>query len=270
MKIPPHGWALDTITQYLDTARENAFAAFANWKAEFSNLLEIDDLFREALKAPGANEEVPALFVFRSHGAFLAAMPLALGGAVADLPMLLRGSLEYALYGLHVHRNPRAAEIWLRRADSPDARRATRKEFTVRKLWDTLKAADSETYRFAQEAYDESIDHGAHPNIGALATTVSITPSEDATHIEHVYLAADTLSRVSCCTMASKTGYTSLRVLQVAFPNAFAELGITRRLEIVRSTIIKTSRARMSEAGYQIPAQAQGVQWDAGDAHDGK
>lgn len=185
----------------------------------------------------------------RSHGAYLAATMLALSGAASDVPMLLRGSLEYALYCLHADRSPRATELWLRRMESADARRAARKEFTTKRLWQTLEAIDARKCEIVKIAYEETIEYGAHPSIGALATTLKVTDRGDATILTHACLAADPLSRVSCFTMTANIGLYDLLVLEATYPRQFQELGLSRKFAALQAEFGAVGPARLRREG---------------------
>jgi hypothetical protein len=47
---PPPRWGNDEITKFLDAARGNQYATFANLSAEFQKLIAIDKTYRKSLQ----------------------------------------------------------------------------------------------------------------------------------------------------------------------------------------------------------------------------
>lgn len=250
MEVAPPNWGHDPITAYFDTARINAYATFVNWTQEFSLLRDIDGAFRLAVqKGPRDGQELTSILSLRSHAAYMAAILLALGGAIADIPMLLRGSLESALYGLHVDRNPAAGEVWLRRLDSSDAKQATRAEFSMARLWKTLTAVDQAKCARVQSAYEGTIEFGAHPNIGAFSSTLKLDLRPAVSQIEHSYLCADALSRTAGFVMTADIGLCDLLIWEAVYPASFKTLGLSTRLAELHSSAHHIALARFKEEG---------------------
>lgn len=76
-KEPPLQWGKDRITDYIDIARENGFATFVKCNQEFSNLIEIDQLYRLAVDCTqNIKDWFAFLFILKSHSAFLVAVQL--------------------------------------------------------------------------------------------------------------------------------------------------------------------------------------------------
>jgi hypothetical protein len=46
---PPRGWREDEITRFLDHARLNSFASYANLRPGYAKLSEVDAVFRRLL-----------------------------------------------------------------------------------------------------------------------------------------------------------------------------------------------------------------------------
>ena len=55
---PPVGWGNDEVTQFLEHARNNSFASFANLKGEYQTLTEVSACFHELGRNLDHHEEV--------------------------------------------------------------------------------------------------------------------------------------------------------------------------------------------------------------------
>lgn len=70
----PPGWGNDPLTRYLDDARGNQFATFANKRSEVIDLIAIDGMFRMLLEgAVNPRPFVPMGFLLRAHSTYLSA-----------------------------------------------------------------------------------------------------------------------------------------------------------------------------------------------------
>ena len=136
---PPAGWGQDELTKFIELARRNQYATFQNLGGPYRRLRELDDLFLKALSnLDNPTEWVPAFFFYRSHSAFRAAVQLSMAGQIPETYMVLRGCLEFALYGVYFWRNPDSWPIWCERHESPAAKKKVRKEFKTRALFDAV------------------------------------------------------------------------------------------------------------------------------------
>jgi hypothetical protein len=104
---PPPGWGADPLTAFIDNARLNTFATFANREADFVRLKDIDRLCRDLIGGlTNARELVSNFLLLRTHSSYLAACRLTLSGQVVETFPILRASLESALYALICERRP--------------------------------------------------------------------------------------------------------------------------------------------------------------------
>lgn len=233
---PPRGWAADPITEFIDNTRLNSFATFANLRAEYAKLAEIDRVFRRLIDTLINTEDwFAAFFLLRAHSAFLAGSHLAMSGQAAETYASLRLCLENGLYGLYLSRNPASRETWLRRHDDEAAKRRVRTEFTIRNLFDTLRASDANEARIAEELYERGIDYGAHPNERALTQGLRTEAGPDTVNFQIIYLSADPLVLRVCVRSAAQVGASVLGIFRVVFRERFdltdlsAELTRARR-----------------------------------------
>ena len=139
-------------------------------------LEKIDRLFVEWI--PGAGKTKPssaAVLALNGHASFRAAICLALSGQLLPVFMALRGSIESMMYANMIVRNPELQSVWLRRDDSPLTRQACRKAFTTRKCLDAFTLVLGQEFSNAvRDAYDSTIDFGAHPNSKIIMRSVEV------------------------------------------------------------------------------------------------
>ena len=86
--------------------------------------------------------------------------------------MVIRGSIENALYALYAHHTPSMQQIWLDREKDEEAREKCRSSFSYGKALKALADEDASLKKTIDGIYQESIDCGAHPDVtGHLATS---------------------------------------------------------------------------------------------------
>ena len=140
MKLPakeitidvPAAWGDDAVSAFLDGAWRNIFASFALLPAQYKKAREVDDaLLLLCQNLSNAGDWFAPLFAMKSHSCYRAAIGLAMAGQSPEAFMVMRGALESALYGLYIHVNKDALNIWMRRNDGPDEKNKMKVEFTV-------------------------------------------------------------------------------------------------------------------------------------------
>ena len=143
IKNTPDNWGTDSLAKFIDSAKDNIFASYVNQNMWYKRLLEIhkfyDDLKDNLINTPNW------------FSAFLGAVRLILSGQVPETQVILRNSIEYALYGLYVCKKPKSQEIWLRRNDDNKSKQFMRQEFLYSNLIRCLKSEDIETYETSNE-----------------------------------------------------------------------------------------------------------------------
>jgi hypothetical protein len=160
----PPGWGNDELAKFLDMTRSNVFASFVQTPQHYAKLLDVDSAFLCICKNLTDPPDFWApLFLLKAHSSYRAAVGLAMAGQAPEAFMVMRGCLESALYGLYINRNKHAFEIWVKRNDSEEAKRAVRKEFTVAAMWKCLKSVDEKLQDEAQTLYERTIDLGRAP-----------------------------------------------------------------------------------------------------------
>jgi hypothetical protein len=215
-----------------------ARATFANLPAEYRRLADIDAGFRligENLKNP--DDWFVPLFLLRAHSSFLGAAHLALAGQLPEAYMLLRGSIENAVYAFYFHKTPDSHERWLRRHDSDKTKRIVQGEFRIRALLRLLSKHDETLGSIADQLYERAIDFGGHPNERALSQVLKLSETE-ADRLLHVnYLSGHTVAFQSCLKSTAQVGVLVLKVFQKVFPERYDLLGLSERLKELQQNL---------------------------------
>ncbi|HEX5758224.1 MAG TPA: hypothetical protein VF121_03440 [Thermoanaerobaculia bacterium] len=231
----PDGWGLDDISAFLEAAHQNSFATFANLQRFFRPLVEVDQLFRLAIPNFGTPTDwLMAVFLLRTHAAFLGAVRLASSGQLPETYMLLRGCLEPALYALHIFKDPSRAAIWLARSDDEEQRAKARGEFSNRRVLATLAAADQGLHGAVVKLYERTMDHGAHPNERAFLTNMSIEKVQEGIRLQLNYLSGHSPAFELALKSALQTGIVALGVFEAIVPEKFSILGLSERLALLK------------------------------------
>ena len=231
LPVPPGGWGADEITAFIDNARLNSFATYANLRPEYGKVAEIDVLFRKLVDyLLNTKDWFAAFFLLRAHSAFLAGAHLAMSGQAAETYASLRLCLENGLYGFYLSRNPGSRETWLRRHDSEQAKKTVRGEFTIRNLFDALRGVDGKEAGVAAQLYERCIDYGAHPNERALTVSLKQETSQDTVEFRVVYLTDDLVFFRGCLKTVAQVGASVLGIFRLVFKERFELTGLTNEL----------------------------------------
>jgi hypothetical protein len=234
---PPEGWGQDPLSAFIETARQNTFATFANLKAIYGRLRDIDLLFVKATaNLHGLRDDaalLPATFLLRAHFSYRGACRLVLSGQIPEAYMVLRGSLENSLYGLFLHTHSEKAETWLRRHDDDASKKKVRDEFKIGPMLALLESKDAATGKAVQDLYDRTIDFGAHPNELAFTSNARVEHTDTARRFDLNCLAGDSPALRLGLKSAAQSGVGSLRIFRLVFRERFELLGIPPAVEAV-------------------------------------
>ena len=198
----PDDWGSEPVSEFLHSAYSNNVSFFANYsEVPFVQVIrEINILFKQFTERDfKIDVHVLPNFVTRSHSAFLGSIRLATSCEAVESYMVSRGCLEYALYALHIYEdkeyvyinndktvtedrkdsNSQSVQkrfmIWLDRSTSPEANKKRRNEFSNSNVKKTLLVKNEDLGKIVLELYDSTIDYGAHPNIGGVLSTSTIS-----------------------------------------------------------------------------------------------
>lgn len=187
---PPPDWGEESLTQFLDDVRRNHFATFHQQRVIVQDVSKIDQALAGVLQNQTADEgELPGLLMFqRSHGAYRAAASVTFATQCAEAPCVLRLALECAGYAALLVDDQRLAELWLRREESPESKRAVRDAFTPTKTQNAIAQRDRDHAALFRRLYDELIDFGAHPNPNMVLGSLTMTRTEQNTRVSSAYL----------------------------------------------------------------------------------
>jgi hypothetical protein len=240
MKLPaktisvdvPAEWGDDDLSKFLDTAWRNVFASFALLPAQYKKAREVDDaLLLLCTNLSDAGDWFAPLFALKSHSCYRAAIGLAMAGQSPEAFMVMRGALESALYGLYIHKNKTALEIWMKRNDGSDEMKKMKSEFTIANMWKCLNAADVHILGIAQAAYEKTIEFGGHPNPASVAAAVTMSKNPKGAQFKLTYLSKDIGNVSGTMKSVSQIGVTVLKIFGLVFPKRYEELGLPNTVQ---------------------------------------
>ena len=233
-KVPP-GWGDDPLSKFIQGTTDNTYATFDNLKEWYNRLSDINAFFGDATQnMDRAQDWFAAFFLFRAHSAYLAGLRLALSGQVPEAYMVLRGTLECALYGLYVARKPSVSEIWLRRDEDEVSRRKVRKEFKVANVFQVLELEDQKLRKIAGNLYERTIDYGGHPNQQAFLSVMKQQSNDSKITFQSAYMIGNEDALHLCLKSCAQIGICALSIFRLVFRERFDILGISQNLESMK------------------------------------
>jgi len=223
----PNGWGQDSLTAFIDMARNNEFATFANYAEIRQRLVSINDAFYTlADNLHNPSDPIPVLLFFRAHSSYLAAVRLSMGGQVAEAYPLMRSALEAAMYAHHVDRVPKATKVWLKRREDADAKRKCKGEFTIKNVRESLDRADNGLAERISELYDMTIEFGGHPNEISILSLIESTKNEKVKRYDLSYLTGEGNALKVALLRCARIAVAVLRVFELVFGARFKKLGL--------------------------------------------
>lgn len=233
--IPPM-WGEDSITSFLDGARENQFATFHNKKSQFNRLVSIDGALIKLLQdAKNPKPWFPATIMLRAIGTFKAACSLAAAGQVYEIGAMTRSLIETAAYAVYMAGNDSRAEIWLRRNDSPKHKEAARREFTYNKVLKALESLDRDAAAVFKLLYEDAIELGAHPNEKGVFRSMKLQHESGSRTFQAVLLHEDHLNIDDALRRIEAAGLFALICCRLIWPVRCDLSGITQLLYRLRA-----------------------------------
>lgn len=233
-KTVPEGWGEDTLSAFIDLANRNTLGAFVHYKDWFTLLQDIDSIFnkfsKNMLNVPVFYE--PFLFV-RAHSTYRAAIRLATSGQMPEAFSLLRGCIEYSLYGFHLNKFPSLIQTWIGRDDSEASKKKARKTLTFGKMLFELKESSEATGSAAQQLYERTIDAGAHPNPKTITLSMKSEETDELVFFELAQLNNNPEILILGFKTCAQVGICSLKIFKLVFPERFDLLGLSDLIEKV-------------------------------------
>lgn len=171
---------------YIVSGDETTAALLANGSPFVDAIEEFHSFFSRSLWVnPVSGHPLANLLGMNALMLLLAGARTALTGHPAAVFPVLRTALESASYALLVSRNQELSEIWINRHRSDGDRAKSRSAFAapVRKAVEILNHGDDEkSAGWILDAYEASIDFGAHPNPKSVFLYTSMPKSEDGVY----------------------------------------------------------------------------------------
>lgn len=232
---PPKGWADDELSTFLQRARENTYAVFANNPQVYAKVREIDDCFFKISNNLNETKSfVPAILLFRCHAAFRAGAMCALSGFGPETFPNLRLSIEAAAYALHIDTHDDLAEVWLRRHDSEDALQSVRTKFSNGKVKKTVVSKAPKLAAVYELLYERAVDFGAHMNERAATGSMKLVEEPGRKKYEMLYLLDDGPALGHVLKSLCQAGVLGLALFDVVFSERFMLLGLTDRVRALK------------------------------------
>lgn len=233
---PPADWGNDEISRFIDAARSNEYATFANCQGEIRRLIDLDTWFRKATDGLNHSDDwFAGLFLMRAHSNFLAACRMTWSGQIPECYAMLRSCLENALYGLYLACNPNSRETWLRRHESDAHRRKVKNEFQMRTMLELAKSINIREGSVAELLYDRTIDYGAHPNEQALMQVLQLNESAEHVELKMNYLDGDSVRLRLALKTTAQVGVCSLTLFRSVYKERFDILGVTGAIDHIKN-----------------------------------
>ena len=229
---PPPNWGKDPVSKFIETSEKNTHASFVNMSREFELIVFFDELFRLGIDCASQSKLwFQNFFFLKSHSAYLGAARLAASGETSELPMVLRGSIEWSLYGHFFQYHQDLAETWLNlgklRKEDPDVVY----KFSRKRLLKSLQDKSSILGQKTEKLYSYLIESGAHPNELSLSSSMSINQIKNNFSIENIYLSSNPDMIKTALLTTGKVGYCCLRIWEFLLKERFEITGITERLD---------------------------------------
>lgn len=236
----PSDWGSDALGEFLDKADHNTIATFDNLRPHYNRVRDVDAVFHALIEnLTNSPDWMAGLFLLMAHSSFLAAARLALSGQIVEAMMPLRGSLEAAVYGLHVSRFPASARTYLDRHVGVPERAACRGKFIWGPLLAELQQINPALRDAASRLYELTIDHGAHPNERAMRGRLErLDDAQSATFKLHYFTVGDPVVRAGLSAVA-EVGLCVLDVFRHVFSTRYKLLDLDGQIDAVKRDVSK-------------------------------
>jgi hypothetical protein len=209
----------DRLAEFFEIAWNSRSASANDLQAEYVDIQAVDSVFLNFLRDwtdPECFGAAP--LVIRAHSTYRAAAQLVLSGQIPEAFMIIRGSLECALYANHIDVTPSAFEIWIQRGEGPEAKKRCMTEFSAKKVFASLRERHGGLGDAVGRLYDRTIDFGAHPNQAAVTSSLEVRENDAGVSYEHAYVTRDIgLLRLGARSLC-QAGIMVLDILSIVFP----------------------------------------------------
>lgn len=233
---------------YLNAANESEGECLAEHKDFVAFFTELDEHFRTLVTGHlygDVNFGVSHLLAMNAHASFLASAAAAVRGQFAPTFMIIRGSLESALYSFIASLDKKDAEIWLKRTENLEA---CRNLFTVNRAVQKL-SHDPNLASAVRSSHQWLIEFGAHPNPRSILENLHFDSESDPNYhkVSLAYIGnCSSVAVVRCLSACVENGAIILSVLVHAFAEHPKSAEIHKRVWVIFNQV----QATMIKAGY--------------------
>lgn len=246
-----------TLKYYLDLARNTAAEAASKLEGPLAHLERIDRLFMDFIPSAGAlRPQTAGVLILNAHAALRAGIDLALSGQLLPVFMCLRGSLESALYANAMVGDKDLETIWLSRDRDAGARSKCRKAFTIENIIKHLATAQDAAFaERVMDAYQSTIDFGAHPNSRSVLRSLSVKdlPSGHRS-VSFTYMYSSDSGQVGQALVAcAEIGLLVFYIALIACPSTPAVTALNQRALAAQEEV----NGLVRELGLLTPSQPQ-------------
>ncbi|MDE2009135.1 MAG: hypothetical protein KGJ09_03555 [Candidatus Omnitrophica bacterium] len=230
----PPKWKEDAITKFIGDVQHNAYVTFVKYSTEFSRLIEVDSLFREAIGCTNnAKFWFACLFPLKAHSAFLSAVQLIMGTQAQESYMVMRGTIENALYGYYIFKHKELAEVYLKRDENLQTKREMKKRFQNKAIIEELKADEMSLGSAVEILYERVIDFGAHPNEKSLSSALKRTDLKDGVRFDVSYLTDNPKVIELGLKTVTQVGIACVKIIELQFPERFKIVGLSDKIQSI-------------------------------------
>jgi len=243
----PAGWANDTLSEFQDIAIQNEIASYAHLPHLTKLCVCIDGLYTEymdyIIDTPPPNPPSTGMMLFvNAHSQFRASARLALAGHLLPMFATTRACLESAVYGWFLETQPGMTEAWIERPKLGDQNyHDWMRTFKFGNMLRQLAKVDEKFKKVLETLHQVSIDFGAHPNIDALRSNMSISPDAagfSPITMTHIHAGGE-LEKYSFDFMLN-TSVATLELLNIALPSISNSLNLEAKIyQIIHSEMFK-------------------------------
>ena len=236
----------DELTKRISHAWHNIRTTWSQHKPVVQLLSSINDLFMEygevfsKLSKEADIESLPAAFLARAYGCYLAAVRISSSGQFAEAFVMFRACIENALYGYYIKENPELGNIWAERHQSKEAGKLMRKKFNLGKIVGFLVTREPKVGTYIKDMYEKSIDFGAHPNVFSIGCNLEYVEDEQKTVIKIFNTDAFFLGR--CLLANARFGLGCLLVFNLIYPKELRSRGVPEELACMFNRWIELSK----------------------------
>jgi hypothetical protein len=158
-----------------------------------------------------------------------------MAGQSYECSVLLRASLEAAAYGVYIGSEDSKAALWLSRDDTKPVKNNVRNGFSVGKIKRHLNENHADLGRTFEVLYDTSIAYGAHPNVRAFSSNMSVRQEGDMEVIRTAYLHGKGRRLDFAIKATIQHGIWNALAFEALYPRWYREKGVASEIDELRT-----------------------------------